>query len=874
MRFDMEAKPARSRKFLPLLLRLYRAGLLMVIILVVHAQARWFEAQRAAPISLKKAQKYFPDAHRVHLRDPDRGLYIVTDSRGNTKGGLLTTSPHTDNIIGYSGPNNLLVALDDRGAIAGIELLRSGDTEEHVKKIKAQTNFLGSFINWKPSEDPPPDIAAVSGATLTSFAIVESIQQRLAGAAPSLRFPDPITLTEVQALFTNASRLVPDQSQFRVLDASDRLLGFVVRTSPQADNVRGYRGPSECLVALDPNGRTITDFRIRRSYDTDSYVDQIRRAEGFVKLFIGRSIEELAAFEYPKERIDGVSGATLTAQAVAGGLQRRSSTEVRAQRPSGSWRPQARDWALASVIIIAIGMSFSSLRGNRWARLSWQLLLVGYVGLVNHDLLSLALFSGWAANGVALKAAPGLVLLGAAALLVPWTTRRQVYCHQICPHGAAQQLLGRLSRMRWSPPPRLARALEVVPVLLLAAALLAIVIGWNLNLAQIEPFDAWVWRTAGVAMLVFAAIGLVASLFIPQAYCRFGCATGALLNFIRSAGSADRWSRRDWAALGFLATAIIAVIGVRVWPHSEAAPVPLAFHGRAMGTTWSVKIHDEIADPAAFEKEIVRELEVAEKLTSHWRTNTDISVFNQTASTEPMPVPWPVLTLSRWSAEISRASEGAFDITVGPLVRLWGFGPGPRRTEPPAEAEIGAVRASVGWQKLELLDGMLRKQEPNLEVDLSSIAKGWAIDQVTKLIDLRGYTNFLVEAGGELRARGRWRIAIEHPTRTCTLTNEAIATSGTYRQQYESGGGQYSHLIDPRTGRPITHNTVSVSVRHAECAQADAWATALNVLGIEQGLPLAERLNLAAEFVVEKSQGALEVHKSSTWKARDGGPAK
>jgi thiamine biosynthesis lipoprotein len=168
-----------------------------------------------------------------------------------------------------------------------------------------------------------------------------------------------------------------------------------------------------------------------------------------------------------------------------------------------------------------------------------------------------------------------------------------------------------------------------------------------------------------------------------------------------------------------------------------------------------------------------------------------------------------------------------------------------------------------------VLDGMLRKQHPALEVDLSSIAPGWAIDQVAQLLERRGYTNFLVESGGELRANGRWTIAIEHPNRTATLTNESIGTSGTYRQNYQSGGRQYSHLIEPRTGRPITHRTVSVSVRYPDCAHADPWGTALNVLGVEAGLPLAERLNLAAQFVVERGDGTLEVKQSSAWTARE-----
>jgi NosR/NirI family nitrous oxide reductase transcriptional regulator len=851
------------------LLRAFRAGMVVLVAVLVQEQARWFEAQRKPAISLRTARNYFSGANRVQLRDVERGLHYVTDTRGDTIGCLLTTSPFTDGIIGYSGPNNLLIALDTTGKVVGLEFISSGDTPEHVAKVKGDPSFLRRFIGWNPGQEAAPKIEGVSGATLTSLAVAESIQQRLGSAAPSLRFPEPVALSEVQTLFTNATRITQDRTRLRALDSSGRLLGWVLRTSPQADNVSGYRGPSECLVGLAPDGRTITAIHVRRSYDTDAYVDQIRRAEAFWKRFIGHSIEELAAFEFPKEKIEGVSGATQTAEAIAGGTKRRLIAETKKLSAGERWRPRLRDWGLASIIAGAIFMSFTTLRGLRWVRIAWQALLVVYVGIVNHDLLSLALFGGWAANGLALKAAPGLVLLAAAALILPWATRHQVYCHHLCPHGAAQQLLGELCRRKWTVPVRVGRILERLPVLLLVVALLALLLSLPLNIARLEPFDAWAWRTAGTVLLIIAGAGLAASIFVSQAFCRFGCPTGALLNFLRSTGSADHWGRRDWAALALAVAGILAVVGVRAWPQSEPLEEPLTVTGRAMGTTWTVKIRDEVADPAIIEKAIAGEFEWAESLTSHWRPNTDLSIFNRTATTNPLPVPWPVLTLARWSAEISEASGGAYDITVGPLVKLWGFGPAPRRTAPPSDAEIAAAQPAVGWQKLEVLDGLLRKEHPALEIDLSSIAEGWAVDHVAGFLERRGFTNFLVEAGGELRARGPWTVAIEHPAGTCILTNESISTSGTYRKNFESGGRQFSHLIDPRTGRPAVHQTVSVTVRHADCARADAWSTALNVLGVEAGLPLAERLNLAARFVIEPRPGRLEVRESSSWKARE-----
>jgi thiamine biosynthesis lipoprotein ApbE/Na+-translocating ferredoxin:NAD+ oxidoreductase RnfG subunit len=838
---------------------------LLIAILLVRDQAQWIQQHRRPYITLRKAGQYFPKARRMEVRDPSNAVHVVTDPQGDTLGGLLTTAPQTDNLIGYSGPNNLLLALDARGAIVGVELLESGDTPEHVQKVRESTNFLSNFIGWRPNEESAPEIAAVSGATLTSLAMAEGIRQRLGGKGLSLRFPEALTLEEAKSVLTNAAKLEPEPARARVLDNSNHVVGFVARTAPQSDNISGYRGPSESLVYFGPQGDRVVALRIRKSYDTDSYVEQVRRSAEFRKLFEGRTLTELAALEYPRRNPDGVSGATRTARAVVEGVKRRFSDEDNKPPPPPRWRWETRDWGLTAALAGAIVMAFTSLRRYRWVRLGWQLLLVGYVGLVNHDLLSLALFGGWTMHGIPWERVPSLTLLALAAFAVPLTTRRQLYCHQICPHGAAQQILGKLLPWRWTPPPRLTHALEWLPGLLLGFALLTLLVRWPISLANLEPFDAWSWGAIGTVTLVIAIIGLAASLFVPQAYCRFGCPTGALLSFIRSSGAADRWGRRDWSALCLLAVSFVAVAGVRARSPASRPPEPELLRGRTMGTTWSVKIHDELAMPAVLEAAIAKEFEWAESLTSNWRTNTTLSEFNRTATTNAMAVPWAVLTLARWGREISENTGGAYDITVGPLVRLWGFGPNARTNLPPTDAEVEAVRPSVGWQKLELLDGMMRKQVPSLEVDLSSIAKGWAIDKIVDLLVFRGYTNFLVEAGGELRAVGRWNIAIEHPDRPCTLNDEAIATSGTYRQNYASGGKRFSHLIDPRTGRPIAHNTVSVSVRHADCGHADAWATALNVLGMEEGLPLAERLHLAAQFVVEQPNGKLTVLQSSAW---------
>jgi NosR/NirI family nitrous oxide reductase transcriptional regulator len=859
--------PGRFRnKFL---LRLYRAGVLAALAALIHQQAQWLAEQEPPAVSLRQAGRFFPEARRITEPDPQRGVHVVSDSLDDTLGGLMTTAPWTDHIVGYSGPNNLLIALDPDGVILRVEMLSSGDTREHADMIRNSPDFLPGLVGWDPSEDPAPPVEAVSGATLTSFAVLESVQQRLTGVNPSLRFPDPVTLDEIRILFPAADHLEREADRLIVVDPSGSILGFAIRSSPQADNVSGYQGPTECLVAFGPDGRASIGSLIRKTYDTPSYVDKVREAESVKRLFEGRTMTELAELEYPA-KLEGVSRSTMTAQAVVEGVQRRFAVEMKTDSPTATWKPKTRDIGLACVIAASLVIAFTRLRGRRWARIVWQLTLVGYVGAINKDLLSLSLLGGWAANGAVLNAAPGLALLAAAALLVPWGTRRNVYCHQICPHGAAQQFLGAaFKRRRLRLPAEVQRWLERIPVALLAIAAVALLTGWTLNLSAIEAFDAWNWKTAGMATTAIAIIGLVASMFVPMAYCRFGCPTGVLFSFVRSTGSADRWGRRDTTALALLALGFTATFAVRALPREAPALEPVLLSGHTMGTTWSVKVRDEIASAPTLEKVIAMEFEWAESLTSHWRTNTDLSAFNHARTTNAMEVPWPVMTLSRWSAEIHDETKGAFDITVGPLVRLWGFGPNAAPRTIPDNATIDAIRQRVGMDKLELSDDGLRKRHPELEVDLSSIAKGWAINKVVDKLEFQGYTNFLVEAGGELRAVGRWKIAIEHPTRVIALKDESIATSGTYRQNYKVGAERITHLIDPRTGRPITHSTVSVSVRHKDCGRADAWATALNVMGAKEGLPVANRLKLAVQFVIENDTGSVTVISSPAWKERE-----
>lgn len=286
-----------------------------------------------------------------------------------------------------------------------------------------------------------------------------------------------------------------------------------------------------------------------------------------------------------------------------------------------------------------------------------------------------------------------------------------------------------------------------------------------------------------------------------------------------------------------------------------------------MGTTWSVTLATPDLDPeslGAVRSAIAAELEWVNGSMSTWEPDSELSRFNRHASLEPFAVSPPMLAVFAVARAVGERSGGAFDVTAGPLVDAWGFGAGGGRPGPPSEARLRELRARVGVGRV-VLDPeqqTLRKGHPLVACDLSGIAKGYAVDRVAAALAALGYRDFLVEIGGELRARGSpldgpdWRVAIELPDpearrvdRVIALREGALATSGDYRNFYERDGVRFSHLIDPRSGRPVAHALASVSVLQPETVWADAWATALIVLGPDEGWDLARREGLAAYFI-------------------------
>ena len=323
------------------------------------------------------------------------------------------------------------------------------------------------------------------------------------------------------------------------------------------------------------------------------------------------------------------------------------------------------------------------------------------------------------------------------------------------------------------------------------------------------------------------------------------------------------------AALCLFCALIVAACGSGRLPQLELT-------GTALGTTFKVAIVDapETLDAGALETQIVASIDAVDRLASTWRDDSELSQLNASPSIDWILVSRELCDMLDRALQISEATDGAFDVTVGPLVNLWGFGPDGPVSEPPSDDAIAQVMAAVGRDKIEAdcEAKLVRKDVPELYVDLSGWAKGHAVDELAELLDQARMENYLVEVGGEIRVKGHnseglgWAVAVEAPSTSeraphavVRVTNTSVATSGDYRNYFEYDGSYYSHTIDPRAGRPVTHNLAAVTVVNPSAAYADAMATALLVLGPEAGPKRAAELDIAAYFLVREAGEIREI---------------
>ncbi|CCU72230.1 FAD:protein FMN transferase [Thalassolituus oleivorans] len=310
------------------------------------------------------------------------------------------------------------------------------------------------------------------------------------------------------------------------------------------------------------------------------------------------------------------------------------------------------------------------------------------------------------------------------------------------------------------------------------------------------------------------------------------------------------------------------------------SPDILHISGPTMGTQYHISWVDtgDVSEEALQALVDSRLREINHSMSTYDKSS-ELSLLNQRKDVDPeawIDVSADLMAVLRDADEVSRYSVGRLDVTVGPLVNRWGFGPDDERGVPSTE-EIAKLLEQVGMKSLILSrdKNQIRMLRP-LYIDLSAVAKGWGVDEIGRLLASHGVNNYLVEIGGELRTRGSkpegaWSIAVERPVSTVadrqaelilSLGDNAVATSGDYRNYYEEGGVRYSHTIDPLTGYPIRHALASVTVVHDSCSLADAWATALNVAGPEAAIALAEANDLAVFMIIREGDGFTEMASS------------
>lgn len=343
---------------------------------------------------------------------------------------------------------------------------------------------------------------------------------------------------------------------------------------------------------------------------------------------------------------------------------------------------------------------------------------------------------------------------------------------------------------------------------------------------------------------------------------------------------------------------LLLLIGCVASATAAESPL-LTLSGFTMGSTWSAKYRSATNTPPtrAVEQALQARLDDLEKQMSTWRADSVLSRFNASSDTNWFPVPRDTALVVREALAVSALTDGAFDVTVFPLVQLWGFGPAGRRKGLPTTSGIAAALKRVGWQKLEarLEPPALRKSQADVAVDLSALCPGYASDCLGELLEARGVRDYLLEVGGEFRARGNgtlgpgWRVGVERagdlqspsvasgstpsggykppaPTlaATATLTNQSLATSGDYRNSFTIAGRRYSHHLDPHTGWPTDSTIASVSVVHTSTMHADALGTGLTVLGFEKAWALAQREKLGVLFILRDGE-RLTVRATEWW---------
>ena len=340
----------------------------------------------------------------------------------------------------------------------------------------------------------------------------------------------------------------------------------------------------------------------------------------------------------------------------------------------------------------------------------------------------------------------------------------------------------------------------------------------------------------------------------------------------------------DKTVRGYVWGALALIVGVcgllSLWTSTEDEPVGLvSFSGPTMGTRYAVSLAagngtaNWPPDVQEVQQRVEERLAEINRRMSTYDPESELSRFNRLNSSDWFSVSAETAEVVAAALKIAERTSGAFDPTVGPIVNLWGFGPDKSRMEIPGDGPIAEALQRVGYEKVSVRMNppAIRKSLPEVYLDLSGIAKGYASDEISALLDDLGFPNTMVEIGGEVRTRGAkidgspWRIGIEQPDdldrqvhAAVTLLNAGMATSGDYRNFFEHEGVRYSHTIDPATGRPVGHSLAAVSIVAPTCMEADALATAVLVMGDQKGYDWCLAEDVAAMFLVRQGEQIVQ----------------
>lgn len=327
----------------------------------------------------------------------------------------------------------------------------------------------------------------------------------------------------------------------------------------------------------------------------------------------------------------------------------------------------------------------------------------------------------------------------------------------------------------------------------------------------------------------------------------------------------------------FLLTVMLLISGC----GGDKTPQEVFLEGRTMGTTYHIKYfsNDESVDQVKLQQQIDNELKAVNQSMSTYIEDSEINTFNKLPANQVMPITEDFRAVVSESIRLGKSTK-TLDVTMGPLIDLWGFGPDKKPTKRPSDAALAAMIEKIGVDKLILNEQGLAKTVDGLELSFSATAKGYGIDKVAQLLERHNISNYMVEIGGELRIGGEkpnsqdWKIAIEQPDapagerkvhRVLAPNTNGIATSGDYRIFYKMDGEIYTHLIDPVTGMPIKHDLVSVTVLHPSAMTADGLATALTVMGMQKAKAYAEEHNLPV-YLMAKSDDGIVTYSSTAFK--------